>query len=172
MSKSSRTRNIERPIWLKKNKEVDIHKLRSLYEELQNKDHEYDLLIKGLKDKIYTTKKENNILSREIEKLKSANYDMDKNTTRLNKENVYKQKELINTNIYNENKEKYNKSYLVNKYKEEFAKSQLIKKKILFTQSEISKYKAELEEIESILNYTNPEIYRESEEMKKFLEEL
>ena len=41
-----------------KNNKYDLFQLQSLLEELKNKDEEYNLIIKGLKDRIFETKKE------------------------------------------------------------------------------------------------------------------
>lgn len=51
-------------------------------------------------------------------------------------------------------------------------KNKELKNKIANIQQEINNYQNRLYELESILNYTNPEIQKEGEEMKKFLSEL
>ena len=58
------------------------------------------------------------------------------------------------------------------KYKKELDRNKDIKNKIANIQAEINGYKNRIEELESILNYTNPEIQKEGEDMKKFLSEL
>ena len=68
--------------------------------------------------------------------------------------------------------EKLNKDNNLEKYKEELDKNKELKNKIANIQQEIDNYQNRLYELESILNYTNPEIQKEGEEMKKFLGEL
>ena len=151
---------------------MNIFQLQSLLEDLRKKDLEYDLIIKGLKEKINTTKRDNNYLEKEVEQLKTENNDMDIKNIRLNFENKYKEKEINNKIEYNYKMENLNKDNIKEKYKEELNKNKEIKNKISIIQNEINFYQNRLFEIDSILNYTNPDIQKQGEDMKKFLSEL
>ena len=129
----------------------DFYKLQSLLEELEKKDSEYDLIIKGLKEKINTTKRENNFLEKEIEQLKIDN--INKTNKRLDIKNKYQSKEIENKIEFNNNMENLNNNNLLDKYKEELNKNKDIKSKIYNIQKEINSYKNRLLELESILNY-------------------
>ncbi len=154
------------------NKKYDIIKLQSLLEDLEKKDLEYDLIIQGLKEKINRTKHENNNLEKEIEQLKLDNNDINKMNKRLNFEYNYKRMEIKNKNEYNKNMENLNKNNTLGKYEKELEKNKELKNKIANVQEQINLYNNRFFELESILNYTNPDIQREGEEMKKFLSEL
>ena len=157
----------------KKNiQKYDIFKLQSLLEDLEKKDLEYDLIIQGLKEKINRTKHENNNLEKEIEQLKLDNNDINKMNKRLNFEYNYKRMEIKNKNEYNKNMEKINEDNGLDKYKEELNKNKELKNKIANIQQNINNYQNRLYELESILNYTNPEIQKQGEEMKKCVSEL
>ena len=154
------------------NTKFDIFKLQALLEDLEKKDLEYDLIIKGLKEKINTTKRENNFLEKEIEQLKEKNNEINIANKRLNLENNLKKIEIKNNIEYKNNMEKLNEKNYFDKYKEEIEKNKELKNKIDNIQQEINNYKNRLFELESILDYTNPEIQKQGEEMQKFLNEL
>ena len=154
------------------NKKYDLFQLQCLLEELEKKDLEYDLIIKGLKEKINSTKRENNKLEKEIEQLQLDNNNMNKNNKRLNLESKYKEREMENKIEYKNNMENLNKKNYLEKYNEELNKNKEIKDNISKTLEDINTYKNRLFELESILNYTNPDIQKQGENMKKFLSEL
>ena len=154
------------------NHKYDRIKLQSLLEDLIKKDLEYDLIIKGLKEKINTTKRESNVLEKEIEQLKLENDDIHKANRKLNFENDYKTKQIKNKVEFDKNLENLKKDNINIKYKKELDRNKVIKNKIANIQVEINGYKNRIVELESILNYTNPEIQKEGEDMKKFLSEL
>ena len=154
------------------NKKYDIIKLQSLLEDLEKKDLEYDLIIKGLKEKINRTKRENTIIEKEIDQLKSENNDMNKKNKKIYLDNYFKKKEINNKKEFNKNMENLHKNNIEEKFKEELQKNKEIKNKIANIQQEINNYQNRLYELESILNYTNPDIQKEGEDMKKFLSEL
>ena len=154
------------------NTKFDIFKLQALLEDLEKKDLEYDLIIKGLKEKINTTKHENNCLEKEIEELKTENNEINITNKRLKVEKNLKKIEIKNNIEYKNNMEKLNKNNYFDKYKEELDKNNELKIKISNIQQEINNYKNRLFELESILDYTNPEIQKQCEDMQKFLNEL
>ena len=154
------------------NHKYDRIKLQSFLEDLIKKDLEYDLIIKGLKEKINTTKRESNVLEKEIEQLKLDNDDINKANRKLNIENDYKIKKMKNKVEFDKNLENLKKDNINLKYKTELDRNKVIKNKIANIQAEINEYKNRIVELESILNYTNPEIQKEGEDMKKFLSEL
>ena len=154
------------------NHKYDRIKLQSFLEDLIKKDLEYDLIIKGLKEKINTTKRESNVLEKEIEQLKLDNDDISKANRKLNIENDYKIKKIKNKVEFDKNLENLKKDNINLKYKTELDRNKVIKNKIANIQAEINEYKNRIVELESILNYTNPEIQKEGEDMKKFSSEL
>ena len=154
------------------NIKYDIFKLQALLEDLEKKDLEYDLIIKGLKEKINTTKRENNFLEKEIEKLKEENNKINISNKRLNLENNLKKIEIKNNIEHKKNMEILKENNYFDKYKEEIEKNKELKNKIDNIQQEINNYKNRLFELESILDYTNPDIQKQGEEMQKFLSEL
>ena len=154
------------------NHKYDKVKLQLFLEDLIKKDLEYDLIIKGLKEKINTTKRESNVLEKEIAQLKTDNDDINKASRKLNFENDYKTKKVKNKIEFDKNVQNLKTDNINIKYKKELDRNKDIKNKIANIQAEINGYKNRIEELESILNYTNPEIQKEGEDMKKFLSEL
>ena len=173
----SKKNNVEKQIDIQNpfkidNTKYDIFKLQALLEDLEKKDLEYDLIIKGLKEKINTTKHENNCLEKEIEELKTENNEINIANKRLKVDKNLKKIEIKNNIEYKNNMEKLNEKNYFDKYKEEIEKNKELKNKIDNIQQEINNYKNRLFELESILDYTNPEIQKQGEEMQKFLNEL
>ena len=155
-----------------KNRQYDLFQLQSLLDELKNKDQEYNLIIKGLKDRIFETKKENNILLREINELKQNNFKMYRNNKDILDENQMDTKLKKNDSQFKENKNDLNKIKIIDKQKDEIDKNLIIAKKLINTQTLINQYKERMLSLESVLNYTDSQIKKETEEMKKFISEL
>ena len=155
-----------------KNNKYDLFQLQSLLEELKNKDEEYNLIIKGLKDRIFETKKENNILLREINELKQNNFKLYRNNKDILDENQIDTKLKKNNSQFKENKNELNKIKIIDKQKDEIDKSQTIKKNLINTQILINKYKERMFNLENVLNYTDSQIKNQTEDMKKFISEL
>ena len=155
-----------------KNNKYDLFQLQSLLEELKNKDEEYNLIIKGLKDRIFETKKENNILLREINELKQNNFKLYRNNKDILDENQTDTKLKKNNSQFKENKNELNKIKIIDKQKDEIDKSQTIKKNLINTQTLINKYKEKMFNLENVLNYTDSQIKNQTEDMKKFISEL
>ena len=156
----------------KNKKQYDLFQLQSLLEELKNKDEEYSLIIKGLKDRIFETKKENNILLKEINELKQNNFKLHRNNKDILEENQIDTKLKENNSQFKENKNDLNKIKIIDKQKDEIDKSQTIKKNLINTQILINKYKERMFNLENVLNYTDSQIKNQTEDMKKFISEL
>ena len=156
----------------KNKKQYDLFQLQSLLEELKNKDEEYNLIIKGLKDRIFETKKENNILLKEINELKQNNFKLHRNNKDILEENQIDTKLKENNSQFKENKNDLNKIKIIDKQKDEIDKSQTIKKKLINTQILINQYKERMFDLENVLNYTDSQIKTQTEDMKKFISEL
>ena len=157
---------------LNKIKKFDNHKLKSLLDDLINKDLEYDLIIQGYKEKINTKKRENNFLMKQIQELNKENEDMNNKNKKLNFEQDYKTKEKKIEIKYKNNIDNLNMINLKEKYNQEINRNKEIKEKIMKIKQDINIYKNKLKELETILNNGNYAIEKEEDNMKKFLSEL
>ena len=157
---------------LNKIKKFDNHKLKSLLDDLINKDLEYDLIIQGYKEKINTKKRENNFLMKQIQELKKQNDEMNNKNKKLNFEQDYKTKEKKIEIKYKNNIDNLNMINLKEKYNQEINRNKEIKEKIMKIKQDINIYKNKLKELETILNNGNYAIEKEEDNMKKFLSEL
>ena len=153
-------------------KKFDIHKLSSLLDDLVKKDLEYDLIIKGFKEKINTKKRENNFLMQEIQTINKQNKEMNNNNKKLNVVHDIKTKENKIEVNYKNNIANLNMMNIKQKYNQEIIKNKEIKENIIKIQRDINIYKNRLNELEMILNKGNFIIEKEEENMKKFLSEL
>ena len=153
-------------------KKFDIHKLSSLLDDLVKKDLEYDLIIKGYKEKINTKKRENNFLMQEIQTINKQNKEMNNNNKKLNVIHDIKTKENKIEVNYKNNIANLNMMNIKEKYNQEIIKNKEIKENIIKIQRDINIYKNRLNELEMILNKGNFIIEKEEENMKKFLSEL
>ena len=157
---------------LNKIKKFDNHKLKSLLDDLINKDLEYDLIIQGYKEKINTKKRENNFLMKQIQELNKENEDMNNKNKKLNFVQDYKTKEKKIEIKYKNNIDNLNMINLKEKYNQEINRNKEIKDKIIKIKQNINIYKNKLKELETILNNGNYAIEKEEDNMKKFLSEL
>ena len=157
---------------LNKIKKFDNHKLKSLLDDLINKDLEYDLIIQGYKEKINTKKRENNFLMKQIQELNKENEDMNNKNKKLNFEQDYKTKEKKIEIKYKNNIDNLNMINLKEKYNQEINRNKEIKEKIMKIKQDINIYKNKLKELETFLNNGNYAIEKEEDNMKKFLSEL
>ena len=153
-------------------KKFDINKLTSLLDDLIKKDLEYDLIIQGYKEKINTKKRENNFLQKEIEQMKLENNNMNKKNNKIKNENDFKTKEKKIESNYKNNINNINMMNIKEKYNQEIKTNKEIKEKIIKIKNEINQYKKRQNELDIILNNNNSFIEKESENMKKFLNEL
>ena len=153
-------------------KKFDNHKLKSLLDDLIQKDLEYDLIIQGYKEKINTKKRENNFLMKQIQELNKENDEMNNKNKKLNFEQDYKTKEKKIEIKYKNNIDNLNMINLKEKYNQEINRNKEIKEKIMKIKQDINIYKNKLKELETILNNGNYAIEKEEENMKKFLSEL
>ena len=154
-------------------KELNKDELEMLFNELNEKNKEYELKIKGLNEEIIKEKKENQKLIKNKEELLNEldilnikiNNNKDLNDIKIKKiENEYN----YTNNVLNLNSNEYN-----NKYNKEIQKQNKIINEIKYLNNEIQKYKNLINNLDSNNeNINNKEIIKESYEMEKFISEL
>ena len=144
-----------------------------LFNELNEKNKEYELKIKGLNEEIIKEKKENQKLIKNKEELLNEldilnikiNNNKDLNDIKIKKiENEYN----YTNNVLNLNSNEYN-----NKLNKEIQKQNKIINEINYLNNEIQKYKNLINNLDSNNeNINNKQIIKESYEMEKFISEL
>jgi len=154
-------------------KELNKDELEMLFNELNEKNKEYELKIKGLNEEIIKEKKENQKLIKNKEELLNEldilnikiNNNKDLNDIKIKKiENEYN----YTNNVLNLNSNEYN-----NKLNKEIQKQNKIINEINYLNNEIQKYKNLINNLDSNNeNINNKEIIKESYEMEKFISEL
>jgi hypothetical protein len=154
-------------------KELNKDELEMLFNELNEKNKEYELKIKGLNEEIIKEKKENQKLIKNKEELLNEldilnikiNNNKDLNDIKIKKiENEYN----YTNNVLNLNSNEYN-----NKLNKEIQKQNKIINEINYLNNEIEKYKNLINNLDSNNeNINNKQIIKESYEMEKFISEL
>ena len=154
-------------------KELNKDELEMLFNELNEKNKEYELKIKGLNEEIIKEKKENQKLIKNKEELLNEldilnikiNNNKDLNDIKIKKiENEYN----YTNNVLNLNSNEYN-----NKLNKEIQKQNKIINEINYLNKEIEKYKNLINNLDSNNeNINNKQIIKESYEMEKFISEL
>ena len=154
-------------------KELNKDELEMLFNELNEKNKEYELKIKGLNEEIIKEKKENQKLIKNKEELLNEldilnikiNNNKDLNDIKIKKiENEYN----YTNNVLNLNSNEYN-----NKLNKEIQKQNKIINEINYLNNEIEKYKNLINNLDSSNeNINNKQIIKESYEMEKFISEL
>ena len=154
-------------------KELNKDELEMLFNELNEKNKEYELKIKGLNEEIIKEKKENQKLIKNKEELLNEldilnikiNNNKDLNDIKIKKiENEYN----YTNNVLNLNSNEYN-----NKLNKEIQKQNKIINEINYLNNEIQKYKNLINNLDSNNeNINNKQIIKESYEMEKFISEL
>ena len=158
---------------MQKKKELNKDELEMLFNELNEKNKEYELKIKGLNEEIIKEKKENQKLIKNKEELLNEldilnikiNNNKDLNDIKIKKiENEYN----YTNNVLNLNSNEYN-----NKLNKEIQKQNKIINEINYLNNEIEKYKNLINNLDSNNeNINNKQIIKESYEMEKFISEL
>ena len=156
----------------KKEKELNRKELDYMISELTEKNKDYEIRLKGLKEKLLLEKKENTNLYKQLRNL-TNNINETNNEIQKNKINgeYYLHKAENNINSDNSNLNLRNQSYN-NKIEEELKKQKELKKKISLVDNEILQYQMMINQIENINEINNQEIQQQNEDMIKFLQNI
>ena len=140
--------------------------------ELTETNKEYEIRLKGLKEKLLLEKKENTNLYKQLRNL-TNNINESNNEIQKNKINgeYYLHKEENNINSDNSNLNLRNQSYN-NKIEDELKKQKELKNKISLIDNEIMKYQMMINQIENVNELNNQEIKQQNEDMIKFLQNI
>ena len=140
--------------------------------ELTETNKEYEIRLKGLKEKLLLEKKENTNLYKQLMNL-TNNINESNNEIQKNKINgeYYLHKAENNINSDNSNLNLRNQSYN-NKIEDELKKQKELKNKISLIDNEIMKYQMMINQIENVNELNNQEIKQQNEDMIKFLQNI
>ncbi len=156
----------------KKEKELNRKELDYMISELTEKNKDYEIRLKGLKEKLLLEKKDNINLYKQLRNL-TNNINETNNKIQKNKiegeYNLHKAENNINSD--NSNLNLRNQSYN-NKIEEELKKQKELKKKISLVDNEILQYQMMINQIENINEINNQEIQQQNEDMIKFLQNI
>ncbi len=156
----------------KKEKELNRKELDYMISELTETNKEYEIRLKGLKEKLLLEKKENTNLYKQLRNL-TNNINESNNEIQKNKINgeYYLHKAENNINSDNSNLNLRNQSYN-NKIEDELKKQKELKNKISLIDNEIMKYQMMINQIENVNELNNQEIKQQNEDMIKFLQNI
>ena len=156
----------------KKEKELNRKELDYMISELTETNKEYEIRLKGLKEKLLLEKKENTNLYKQLRNL-TNNINESNNEIQKNKINgeYYLNKAENNINSDNSNLNLRNQSYN-NKIEDELKKQKELKNKISLIDNEIMKYQMMINQIENVNELNNQEIKQQNEDMIKFLQNI
>ena len=156
----------------KKEKELNRKELDYMISELTETNKEYEIRLKGLKEKLLLEKKENTNLYKQLRNL-TNNINETNNEIQKNKINgeYYLHKTENNINSDNSNLNLRNQSYN-NKIEDELKKQKELKNKISLIDNEIMKYQMMINQIENVNELNNQEIKQQNEDMIKFLQNI
>jgi hypothetical protein len=156
----------------KKEKELNRKELDYMISELSEKNKDYEIRLKGLKEKLILEKKENIELYKQLRNL-TNNINETNNKIQKNKiddeYNLHKAENNINSD--NSNLNLRNQSYN-NKIEDELKKQKELKNKISLIDNEIMKYQMMINQIENVNELNNQEIKQQNEDMIKFLQNI
>jgi hypothetical protein len=156
----------------KKEKELNRKELDYMISELSEKNKDYEIRLKGLKEKLILEKKENIELYKQLRNL-TNNINETNNKIQKNKiddeYNLHKAENNINSDNskFNLRNQSYN-----NKIKEELKKQKELKKKISLVDNEILQYQTMINQIENINQINNQEIQQQNQDMIEFLQNI
>ena len=140
--------------------------------ELSEKNKDYEIRLKGLKEKLILEKKENIELYKQLRNL-TNNINETNNKIQKNKiddeYNLHKAENNINSDNskFNLRNQSYN-----NKIKEELKKQKELKQKISLVDNEILQYQTMINQIENINQINNQEIQQQNQDMIEFLQNI
>jgi hypothetical protein len=156
----------------KKEKELNRKELDYMISELSEKNKDYEIRLKGLKEKLILEKKENIELYKQLRNL-TNNINETNNKIQKNKiddeYNLHKAENNINSDNskFNLRNQSYN-----NKIKEELKKQKELKQKISLVDNEILQYQTMINQIENINQINNQEIQQQNQDMIEFLQNI
>ena len=156
----------------KKEKELNRKELDYMISELTEKNKDYEIRLKGLKEKLILEKKENIELYKQLRNL-TNNINETNNKIQKNKiddeYNLHKAENNINSDNskFNLRNQSYN-----NKIKEELKKQKELKQKISLVDNEILQYQTMINQIENINQINNQEIQQQNQDMIEFLQNI
>ena len=156
----------------KKEKELNRKELDYMISELTETNKEYEIRLKGLKEKLILEKKENIELYKQLRNL-TNNINETNNKIQKNKiddeYNLHKAENNINSDNskFNLRNQSYN-----NKIKEELKKQKELKQKISLVDNEILQYQTMINQIENINQINNQEIQQQNQDMIEFLQNI
>ena len=156
----------------KKEKELNRKELDYMISELSEKNKDYEIRLKGLKEKLILEKKENIELYKQLRNL-TNNINETNNKIQKNKiddeYNLHKAENNINSDNskFNLRNQSYN-----NKIKEELKKQKELKQKISLVDNEILQYQMMINQIENINQINNQEIQQQNQDMIEFLQNI
>ena len=156
----------------KKEKELNRKELDYMISELSEKNKDYEIRLKGLKEKLILEKKENIELYKQLRNL-TNNINETNNKIQKNKiddeYNLHKAENNINSDNskFNLRNQSYN-----NKIKEELKKQKELKQKISLVNNEILQYQTMINQIENINQINNQEIQQQNQDMIEFLQNI
>ena len=156
----------------KKEKELNRKELDYMISELTETNKEYEIRLKGLKEKLLLEKKENTNLYKQLRNL-TNNINESNNEIQKNKINgeYYLHKAENNINSDNSNLNLRNQSYN-NKIEDELKKQKELKNKISLVDNEILQYQTMINQIENINQINNQEIQQQNQDMIEFLQNI
>ena len=156
----------------KKEKELNRKELDYMISELSEKNKDYEIRLKGLKEKLILEKKENIELYKQLRNL-TNNINETNNKIQKNKiddeYNLHKAENNINSDNskFNLRNQSYN-----NKIEDELKKQKELKNKISLIDNEIMKYQMMINQIENINQINNQEIQQQNQDMIEFLQNI
>ena len=156
----------------KKEKELNRKELDYMISELTETNKEYEIRLKGLKEKLLLEKKENTNLYKQLRNL-TNNINETNNEIQIKKINGEYNLHIAENNINsdNSNLNLRNQSYN-NKIEDELKKQKELKNKISLIDNEIMKYQMMINQIENVNELNNQEIQQQNEDMIKFLQNI
>ena len=156
----------------KKEKELNRKELDYMISELSEKNKDYEIRLKGLKEKLILEKKENIELYKQLRNL-TNNINETNNKIQKNKiddeYNLHKAENNINSDNskFNLRNQSYN-----NKIEDELKKQKELKQKISLVDNEILQYQTMINQIENINQINNQEIQQQNQDMIEFLQNI
>lgn len=156
----------------KPKKELSKDELEQMKLELLNKEKEYDLHIKGLKENISIENRNKAMLEKEI-------FELENQIKRKQSENIITENEgecsVIKVNadyeFENESTNKIGNIYLT-KCEEEAMKQEMLKGKIKIIDKEIERYTQMIQELRNTQNLEVKEIQKVNQDMQEFLSKI
>lgn len=152
--------------------QISLKDLEVLNKELQTKDDEYILVIKGKKQLLINEKRKQNDLDKKIEALKREINDCRSSIVKDHDDNVLNLNYIHNELDYNNSIYEVKSNAYKRKINEEEQKQYQLKLKINSINNNLHQYKSLINTFERDNALLTPDILKATEEMQKFLSEL